>query len=128
MEMVYGGGSETDTCGTSNAEDQPCQPVTIYVSYVFETQDPDAECGTNTDKSGHTIKEEDTEDTSPNKKRADGHLNCTRDVTYDQSTNGAGWVEYNGDCVEGEGTTYCIECDKAAGEWETESSFFCIDP
>jgi hypothetical protein len=126
--MVYGGGSETDTCGTSDAASQPCQPYYIHTGFVFETQNPSAGCATDTDKSGITIKEEDTVDTSANKKGQDADSDCTREVSYTRTAHGPGWIEYNGSCVEDEGTKYCIECTNPSGTWEKEGNFFCIDP
>ncbi len=101
MGMVYGGGSESDTCGTSNADSQPCQPYVPNVSYVFETQNPTIPCEpSGTDRSGLTTKEEDTEDVSHNKRGVPTNVDCTRPFSYSKLGDGdPGVEEYNGSCV-----------------------------
>ncbi len=129
MATVYGVGTESETCGTSDAASQPCQPSQFNTSFVFECDNDRAICGSGTDKSGMTIKVEDTVDTSESKKAHEPKPDCTRPVTFNKSVNGPGYVEHNGACVEDdESTKYCYECTLQAGQWAKEDSFGCVDP
>lgn len=130
MQLVHGGGSESDSCGNKDATVQSCQPYGTCTSYVFETQNPNQSCAAPAEQlSGVTVKSSDAPPSPPNTKLPRiGYVDCSRSCTH--TTNAQpGMKEVNGTCVNAtDQNLYCVQCTATTGAWETWSNYYCVDP